>query len=284
MQKGWFRIMADSSSKVQEATDKLLKLWESGQLPEVAARSVIQRQQDSRPSDSWSLSNNILQFLHGTDDARGFRQWEQVGRKVRKGSKAFYILGPCTKKITDRNDEGKEVSRVVVIGFKGIPVFRLQDTDGAEVIYPDYKPVELPPLADVAAAWGLSVSYAPFEGREYGFYTPNGGNRIVLRTHEEITFFHELTHAAHERLEGSLKSGQDSRQEIVAEATAATLCLLYGFEAPEMQAAARRYVAHYASVDPDKASKAIIKHLSTIQKVLDLILTAAAELEVAEAA
>jgi hypothetical protein len=40
-------------------------------------------------------------FLSGTQDARGFRQWKQVGRYVRKGGKAIYILVPRITKTVD---------------------------------------------------------------------------------------------------------------------------------------------------------------------------------------
>ena len=52
-------------------------------------------------------------------------------------------------------------------------------------------------------------------------------NEIVL--YDEITFFHELAHAAHHRIR-PLKSGQAPFQAIVAETCAAVLCLMYGCE------------------------------------------------------
>ncbi|HBQ26698.1 MAG TPA: hypothetical protein DD791_09935, partial [Syntrophomonas sp.] len=46
-------------------------------------------------------------------------------------------------------------------GFKAIPVFRYEDTEGEELpLKPDYKPAELPPLYDVALEFG-TVNYLP---------------------------------------------------------------------------------------------------------------------------
>jgi len=260
-------------SKAAAAIKRLLEVWESGQMPDYVQRSVIRRQANSRPSDSWSLGNQILMMLTGTQDARGFRQWEQAGRHVTKGAKAIFILAPSTHKVSKTDPATNEPAEALVItGFRGLPVFPVECTEGAPVKEPDYSPAQLPPLADLAEAWGLVVTYSPFSGLEYGSYSPTA-DRITLRTHEELTFFHELAHAAQKRL-GTIKRGQVPSQEIVAETAAAALCLLYGFT-PDYQSSARSYVAHYAGLAPDQACKAVMGALSEIQSVLDLILTGA---------
>jgi antirestriction protein ArdC len=82
-------------------------------------------------------------YLNETDDARGFRQWLQVGRHVKKGSKAFYIIGPVTKKITEKKslDSGEKVreEKQIIAGFKAIPVFRIEDTEGEPIIREAFK-------------------------------------------------------------------------------------------------------------------------------------------------
>ena len=258
-------------TRATAAVNKLLELWESGDLPRYIERSTIRRQAGGvRPCDSWSLGNQLLMLLEGTDDARGFRQWLQAGRQVRKGEKAFFIFAPCTRKVTEPDPStGQDTERTIVTGFRLVPVFPVESTEGDPLSIPDYAPVKLPPLLDVAAAWGIDVRYAPFTGAEYGYYQPSA-QRIVLKTHDELTFFHELAHAAHDRI-ATLKPGQDAAQEIVAETAGAALCLLYGFE-PGFQSVARRYVAAYAGLPQDQVSKAVFSCLSDIQKVLELIL------------
>ena len=81
-------------SRMQEALNNVLKMFETGSLPEAVARTFIQAGH-GRPCDSWSLGNRLLMYIAGTDDARGLKQWNQVGRKIKKGAKAFYILAPC---------------------------------------------------------------------------------------------------------------------------------------------------------------------------------------------
>ena len=178
-------------------------------------------------------------LLAGTGDARGFRQWKEVDRHVTKGARCFYILGPSVKTFTDTDDTGTEVKRQALVGFHAIPVFRAEDTDGEPLDYPEVNPPEPPPLADVARAWGIDVSYAPFQGKYYGYYRPGmsePGQQIVLCTHDQATFLHELAHGAHERVKladgRKMQRGQDARQEIVAELSAAVLARLVGGQLP----------------------------------------------------
>src|SRR5690349_21479605 len=116
-----------SPSKRQQAADDalsaVLDLFESGSLPGAIAQTVIHRAEHDSPSSAWSLGNQLLCVIAGTADARGFRQWKEVGRHVCKGSRAFYILAPRTRKVRERDAAGDETERVIVSGFVGVPVF-----------------------------------------------------------------------------------------------------------------------------------------------------------------
>lgn len=257
--------------RVQEATQRLLQMWTSGDMPRAIATATIRRQAAGRPCDLWSLGNQLLVVAAGSEDARGFRQWEQAGRHVRKGAKAICILGPVTRRITEEDPAtGGQVERTIVRGFRGIPVFRFEDTQGERLQTPDYRPPV--PLAEVAERWGLQVTYGAFDGRANGWYSPTKGH-IHLMTHAERTLFHELAHAAHDRLGGLAEAAQVPRQEIVAETAAAALCVLYGFEG--FVVPGRDYVAHFAGVGPDQTARAVLQHLAEIERVLELILRAA---------
>ena len=81
----------------------------------------------SVPASKWSFLNRTIMFMHGTGDARGFRQWLTVDRHVKKGARALYILVPmiCRKE----NEDGEEAP--FLTGFAAAPVFRAEDTEGA---------------------------------------------------------------------------------------------------------------------------------------------------------
>src|SRR5688572_6647202 len=65
---------------------------------DVALATIAAVLSPDAPSRRWSLANRLLMLKAGTFDARGFRQWQHVGRKVRKRERAFHILGPRTVK------------------------------------------------------------------------------------------------------------------------------------------------------------------------------------------
>lgn len=69
---------------------------------------------------------------------------------------------------------------------------------------------------------------------------------IALATPEEMTIFHEMSHAAHERVKKGLKAGQYPLQEIVAELSAQTLCHLVGKKANHTFGNSYRYIERYA--------------------------------------
>ena len=272
------------TEKAKEALARLLEMFRTGELPAAAARLVITDKtgRAAKPSDRWSLGNRLLMLAAGTEDARGFNQWQEVGRYVKKGAKAIYILAPVTKKKLVRRTETDpetgethviEEERAVITGFRGVPVFRYEDTEGEPL--PEYAPPEPPPLFDVAWKFVGSVQYRPFLGAYYGYFSP-AKKEIVLNTHDASTFFHELAHAVHHTVKpGGLKGGQHADQEIVAETVAATLCEMYGFKGYIWHG--WQYIRHYAGQDGQQALKAIMGVLSDVEKVLEAILEAAEE-------
>lgn len=251
------------SDKAQESLNKVIAAFESGDLSPVTQMVKIRRHPDDKmPAAHWSLANQIMAFIQagGELDCRGFRQWEEVKRKVSKGARAVYILAPNTIKVTDK-ETGEE--KRIVNGFHTIPVFPLHQTEGEALPTFDYAPAEMPPLMDAAQRLGVRVEYGPTPADTGGWYTPKQ-QAIYLGAHDAPTFFHELAHAAHDKIDG-VKGGQDSEQETVAEFTAAVLAELYG---TSYTGNAWRYIQHYA---PDPLT-AIYKALSTVEKVLALIL------------
>ena len=255
----------NDSKKARVCLQRIVDLFKEGDIPKALAVATIPPQTDI-PSAKWSWSNKVLQFLADTSDARGFRQWEQAGRKVNKGTKAFHILGPKARTIKETDENGQETEKVILTGFYAIPVFRAEDTDGEPL---PYEPASPPPLADVAEEFGLSVSYQTFASRYYGYYQGKS-KRIVLATHEAQVFFHELAHAAHHRISGKLKGGQVPSQEIIAELTAATLSRLY---CPEANLGfSYEYVKSYAKKSKRGIERACLAVINTVGKVLDEIL------------
>jgi hypothetical protein len=270
--------------RAKDALSNILDMFESGNIPEAISRTMITPPPGyERPCDKWSLGNKIFMILSGTTDARGYKQWQKVGRQVKKGAKAVYILAPNTRKakkktIDEKTGEEKEEVYTAITGFRFIPVFRYEDTEGDSLPEFDFDPPELPPLQDVAKKFGINeVIYSPGDGTSYGFYAwGDGKKRIVLHTHDIKTWFHELGHAVHATFK-ELKNGQQSDQEIVAEIFAAVMCELHGVQG--YHAHAWEYVKRYSDSEPQKALQAIFKILSDVEECLDRVFSIESTLE-----
>ena len=139
--------------KIKDVLNTILKKFKTGQIPKAIAYASYPGL--DVPSAAWSLLNRTIMFLSGTADARGFRQWQKVGRSVKKGCQAFYILVPVYKKVAD--DETEDEAKILAY-FKTAPVFRIEDTHGKPI---DQKPIQLTelPLLKRARKWGISVTH-----------------------------------------------------------------------------------------------------------------------------
>lgn len=252
------------NDKVKVVLNTIVEQFKSGQIAEPVAYAMFPIA--NIPSARWSLLNRTLMFLAGTADARGYKQWLQSKRQVIKGAKAVYILVPYMRKV-----EREEEQQMAIFGFGLMPVFKLEDTEGAPL---DYQQIELPelPLKERAEAWGINVKAVPGNFMFCGYFC-SSKKEIGLASPMENTFFHELAHAAHERVLGApLKGEQDAIQEIVAELSAAALCRLVGKTQSDSLGNSYRYIERYARDIKLTAHAACSKVLTDTEKVLALIL------------
>lgn len=97
------------NDNIKQTLDKILAAFESGKIPDAVA--IASFPIPDIPSARWSWRNRTIQFICGTADSRGFRQWQEANRYVVKGAKAVYILSSCVKKQTDEDQD--EDSKVV---------------------------------------------------------------------------------------------------------------------------------------------------------------------------
>jgi len=257
--------------KTTEVLQNIIKLFESGQVPEAVAHATFPV--IKIPANTWSLLNRILLYCANTEDARGFRQWQEVGRYVQKGAKAIHILAPKFKKIekpVEKEDPTEKLEKTILTGFFSIPVFRVEDTEGEPL---EYEKLTLPPLPlmERAKEWGLTVKAVPNNGSWYGSYSPSRAI-IQLATPEERTFFHELAHHAHKLILGELKPGQNWRQEVVAELAAQALCYLVGKKPGHSIGNSYHYIASYAKEAFLSPVTVCLKTLNDVEQILSLIL------------
>ena len=306
--------------KVSKNIDRVLDLMKSGSLPEVIAKITFGT--DGKPLSAWSISNKMFcytdyiytnfnkemsaaktpeergaVFMSHLNEAvekadyRGFNQWKEVKRNIKKGSvSTAYILAPMFRKGTahyktidgkkvqvygdHKKEEGVTAEEYKFInGFRGIPTFEIAQTAGKEVVYKKLKLPQLPfkPVADFL---GIKVIPQSFSGDAYGSFSPSA-KVIQLATPDEGTFLHELSHAVDNYLMikksgKGLKGGQQADQEIVAEFSSSVLLAILGKKIDQKVAYTKKYVQHYTGKS-DNFQEDIIVLMSRIEKVIDFI-------------
>lgn len=266
--------------KAQDVANKIIETFQSGNLPKALAPIFIHRK-DGIPCRSWSWGNQLLCVIYGTTDARGMRQWNECGRWVKKGSKAFSILVPLMKPTTVIDEDTKQQKRIeVLVGFRTAPVFGIECTDGKELAKADddvLNWINALPLVEVARAWGLNVeAFNGREGKALGHYCKD--QAIGLGVKNLSTWAHELMHAADHRLGNLTEKGQHWRSETVAELGGAILLECLGLHVESDRGGCWDYVSHYAKDAGLQPIQACMNVLKRTCDAVELILTEASRI------
>lgn len=255
-------------------TELAAKLTSSEEVSGFLTKTLYVLDGSAIPCSSWSAMNRFFISLTGTLDARGYRQWQEVGRNVKKGAKAVYILVPCFgKKEVEGGDEVE-----VLKFFKRVPVFRYEDTEGEPLEYQERMEalnagIKALPLYNVAESIGIPVAYAySAGGKYYGCYKYGTEKAIELCTDSEQTFFHELAHAIDHEL-GFWSDSDAEMNEIVAEFTACFLASQYGKHANLLYT--RNYIARQGKLSD------VFKALDRAAEIVRFIRNVEAEKSVA---
>jgi hypothetical protein len=269
-----------SDPRIRKAMDTLLNIFKNDNL-DVVAKAVFEPPKGAvtyaKPSDKWSFNNKLIMFASGTSDARGYNQWGEVGRNVKKGVHAIYILAPLKKKghkkvVEVDKETGKETEKIIsydfIYGFRGIPVFRYEDTEGKPL--PQLTEQEkinwsIPyQYEDIVNDLGIKITPEYFRGDAYGSFNP-WQKTIQVMTPDIKTFLHEISHAVdhHYITPGGLKGGQHKDQEVTAEFSAATIAHLMGFKVSLGDS--KRYIEHYSFSE-------LLKQLNRVEKVVTYII------------
>lgn len=283
----------EKNEKVRNQLLRIVELFQSENIPKAIKELTFPA--FDVPANKWSLSNRLIMFFSGTSDARGFNQWKNTERRVKKGTKAIYILAPNTLKCAfckcghrfSYQTEGQEnvycpkcktpleegTIKTVIAGFRGIPVFRKEDTEGKDL---EYEKIEIPPLPllDVAEKWGIEVKGIAFQGGIMGYYQASN-SFIALASPEEKTFFHELAHVSQDKLGMLRKERQNKFNEVTAEVSALVLSEVVGRENPNAGATYNYIKGYIGTENKEEIGKYLIKVLSDVEKIVNNIIETA---------
>jgi hypothetical protein len=273
-------------------------MFESGEIPEATERSLLVEPDDNgqqRPIDRWSFNNKLVAWSIKTQDARTVRQWNAVERRVVKGSKCFYIWAPI---VIDKQIEGQFLvedgkrrpkTKGILIGYRTIPEFRVEDTSGEPVAecVDAPSPANAPAFMEVARLWDIDVDYSWVHTSKgtgnFGAYVRDAETEadegITLASHDVQMFLHALAHAAHKRIveKRGDKLGDVAKwkREIVAEVSAAAMVQHVGLT-PE-KGVTYPHIAKHAREANMEPMNAVLAVLRDVKDVLGLVVEARAE-------
>jgi hypothetical protein len=254
---------------VTQATAEILDAFRTGRLAEPLAQTFLHH---GLHCQRWSFANQMMVFLFGHEDAATYKQWQNMGRQVKRGAHAFYLMRPNLKlaRVTDEETGEERTIHACLRGFGWFAVHGLDDTEPI----PDFQGqpydivtatgrafVETLPLLNVAKAWGISVTtYQGHQGRGLGYARP--GQQIGLGVANLSTWAHELVHQAEHRLGVLTKRGQDREQEIVAELGGAVLLTVLGQRAEADWGGAYQYIKSYAKAKDGEGLLREVMHVA----------------------
>lgn len=141
---------------------------------------------------TYSINNQILLYMQGvTEPVATFNRWKEMGRSVKKGSKAKAILRPITVKLKDDLDaEGnpKQITKFKLVNA----LFTVSETEGDEL--PEYTP---PEWSEERALGELDIKRVPFavlDGNAQGYSFERNVAINPVAAYPLKTMFHELAH------------------------------------------------------------------------------------------
>lgn len=240
---------------------------------------------------SYSFRNTLLILLQTDGKATrvaGYKKWQEMGRQVKKGERSIRILAPVVVK---KRDEETGEERRVLVGFRGVGVFDIAQTEGDEL--PTLPMPELlegeAPVEGIAAVvalleadgWTVNLKGESLQG-ENG-YTEYGRKyvQVTAGLSDAQTFktlVHEYAHARLHGPEGEETQG-DARfhrgmAEVQADSAAYVACGGLGLDSSSYSFA---YVAGWSGGD----AKAVLKMADGALKVAATVIDAVRERQAA---
>ncbi len=226
---------------------------------------------------NYSFYNQIILCFAGCSQVAGYKKWKELGRTVKKGGKAVWILAPWFKKVKAKKEaeEQKKKELKLLSGFFSVPVFDISQTEGEPIkrgitIGSDIDFKELRKATEKA---GWTVVFKPLEIAKGGYVTSENGeitlNSNLDETENTGTLVHEWVHK-------ELKHPNSGTPARVAEQQAETatylVCKVLGIE--------RKSVFYLKSWG---LSENIFKDFGKVNKVSKKIISALAPVKTARA-
>jgi len=271
----------------QMVTDRIIEQLEKGVIPWERPWTGVHNGAYNRISKKpYGMINQMI--LKHNGEYASFKQWTELGGKIRKGEKSEIIVFWKMLEVEKENSHG-ELEKTIIPYLKYINVFHISQVDGVEPLEQPFK--DITPIED---ADKVILDYVTRENIDYreqasneAFYSPSQ-DRVVVPMKEQYqhinefysTAFHELVHStgAKNRLDrlctGAIASfGSEiySKEELVAEIGSASILNTLGIETNKTFRNSTAYIQNWLQVLKND-NKFIISASSQAEKAVAYIL------------
>lgn len=282
-----------SKSVYEMVTERIIEQLESGVIPWEKPWSGVRSGAYNRISKrSYSLLNQML--LKNEGEYATFKQWSELGGKIKKGEKSEIVVFWKILPIEETQEDGTKVIKQVPL-LKYINVFHISQVEGIEPLQKeklnDIEPIEQAEsiLQDYWTREHITVEH--IKG-DKAFYSPMR-DLIQLPLFEQFkdaneyysTAFHESIHStmkesrcnrAEERKDKLVAFGSEeySKEELVAELGSASIMNMLGIETRKSFRNSSAYIQSWLRVLKNDV-KFIVSASSKAEKAVNYILNIA---------
>ncbi len=217
---------------------------------------------------NYSFYNQIILCFAGCSQVAGYKKWKELGRTVKKGQKAVWILAPWFKKVKVEKEGEEEKERKLLHGFFSVPVFDIGQTEGEPIKrgFTTGSDIDFEELRKATEKAGWTVVFKPLEIATGGYVTSENGEITLNSNLDELentgTLLHEWVHKELEHPDNGTPARVAEQQ---AETVTYLACKVLGIE--------RKSVFYLKSWG---LSENILKDFGKVNKVSKKIISALA--------
>ena len=269
-------------------TERIIEQLENGvipwQKPWTGTHSGAYNRVSNKP---YSLLNQMI-LKHGGEYAT-FKQWSDLGGKIRKGEKAEVVVFWKSQPFEEENENGEKVIKQILL-LRHYNVFHISQVDGVE----PKEQLKISDLEPIEEAEKIKTKYMNREHLKIfekvtnkAFYTSTFDYievpcREQYQNIEEFysTLFHEMIHSTgHKNRLDRLETGASahfgsesySKEELVAELGSATLVNMLGIETEKSFRNSSAYIQNWLQALKND-NKFIVSASSKAEKAVKYIL------------
>lgn len=271
----------------QIVTDRIIEEMQKGVIPWEKPWTGVRAGAFNRISKRpYSLLNQML--LKHTGEYATFKQWSELGGKIKKGEKSEIIVFWKITEIEEENEDNEKVKKNIAI-LRYYNVFHISQVEGVKPLespFPEVEPIE---EADRIINDYVAREHIDFTecASNKAYYSPSM-DCVVVPMKEQYklineyysTTFHELTHSTgHKTRLDRLESGavaafgseNYSKEELVAEIGSASIMNLLGIETTKTFRNSAAYIQSWIKVLKND-NKFIVSAASKAEKAVNFIL------------